>query len=157
MPVVYILQDPESKTGIFRAPLIQTIVNKVWFKNKEDDGVIHPEFSENDALSMVTMAFDLTVVSFICEITFKLFIFLTNTCQIENNLDEWVTGEHVDVPFTATTYKSKYCAHFKRITDFEKKTHNANIIPRLLKHILKAARWVLTSIIQCLRDIYLFI
>ena len=57
-------QDPLLKTGIFRAPLIQMIVNKVWFKNKEDDGVIHPEFSKNDALPMATMAFVLTVVSF---------------------------------------------------------------------------------------------
>ena len=23
-------------------------------------------------------------------------------------MDEWVTGEHVDVPFTATSYKAKY-------------------------------------------------
>ena len=52
------------KTGIFRAPLIQMIINKVWFKNKEDDGVIHPEFSENDIIPMATMAFVLTVVSF---------------------------------------------------------------------------------------------
>ena len=57
-------QDPLLKTSIFCAPLIQMIVNKVWFKNKEDEGVIHPEFSEYDALSMATMAFVLTVVSF---------------------------------------------------------------------------------------------
>jgi Domain of unknown function (DUF6532) len=57
-------QDPAAKSGIFRAPLIQTIINKVWFKNKQDDGVIHPEFSENDVLPMATVAFVLTVVSF---------------------------------------------------------------------------------------------
>jgi Domain of unknown function (DUF6532) len=60
--------------GIFRAPLIQIIINKVWFKNKEDDGVIHPEFSENDALPMVTIAFVQTVVSLIFGITFNLFL-----------------------------------------------------------------------------------
>jgi hypothetical protein len=57
-------QEPALKTGIFRAPLIQTIINKVWFKNKDDDGVIHPEFSENDVLQIATIAFVLTVVSF---------------------------------------------------------------------------------------------
>ena len=31
------------KTGIFCAPLIQTIINKVWFKNKEDDSIVHPQ------------------------------------------------------------------------------------------------------------------
>ena len=56
-------QDPVSKTGIFRGPLIQTLINKIWFKNKEDDGVIHPEFSENDMLPMPTVAFVMTVVS----------------------------------------------------------------------------------------------
>ena len=66
---VYI-QDPESKTGIFRAPLIQTIINKVWFKNKEDDGIIHPEFSENDTLPMATVAFVQTVVSLFFVIRF---------------------------------------------------------------------------------------
>ena len=49
--------------GIFCAPLIQTIINKVWFKNKEDDGIIHPEFLENDSLPMATIAFVPTVVS----------------------------------------------------------------------------------------------
>jgi Domain of unknown function (DUF6532) len=39
------------------------IINKVWFKNKQDDGVIHPEFSENDSLPMATIAFVLAVVS----------------------------------------------------------------------------------------------
>jgi hypothetical protein len=62
--------------------------------------------------------------------------------QIENNFDEWVTGEHIDVPFTTTAYKAKYRTHLKRITDFEKKTHEANIIPRLFKHMLKSARFV---------------
>jgi hypothetical protein len=62
------------KKGIFRAPLIQNIINKVWFKNKDDDGVIHPEFSENDMLPMATVAFVLTLVIF----NFRLFLFLTN-------------------------------------------------------------------------------
>ena len=58
-------QDPASKNGIFRAPLLQILINKIWFKNKEDDGVIHPEFSENDMLPIATIAFVQTVVSYI--------------------------------------------------------------------------------------------
>jgi hypothetical protein len=54
--------DPTLKKGIFRAPLIQTLINKIWFKNKEDDGAIHPEFSEDDILPMATVAFVQTVV-----------------------------------------------------------------------------------------------
>jgi hypothetical protein len=66
------------KTGIFRAPLIQTLINKVWFKNKDDDGVIHPEFSENDVLPMVTMAFVLTLVSLIFWNHFQVFLLLSD-------------------------------------------------------------------------------
>jgi hypothetical protein len=62
------------KKGIFRAPLIQNIINKVWFKNKDDDGVIHPEFSENDMLPMATVAFVLTLVIS----NFWLFLFISN-------------------------------------------------------------------------------
>jgi hypothetical protein len=51
------------KTGIFRAPLIQTLINKIWFKNKEDDGAIHPEFSEDNKLPMAMIAFVQTLVS----------------------------------------------------------------------------------------------
>jgi hypothetical protein len=65
------------KTGIFRSPLIQTIINKTWFKNKEDEGVIHPEFSENNALPMATIAFVLTVVSYyFLGIAFELILLL---------------------------------------------------------------------------------
>ena len=60
-------QDPVSKTGIFCAPLLQTLINKVWFKNKEDEGIIHPKFSENDTLSKATIAFVLTVVSLVLQ------------------------------------------------------------------------------------------
>lgn len=65
------------KSGIFRAPLIQKIINKVWFKNKQDEGVIHPEFSEDDKLPMATIAFVLTVVSFehhSCSLHFLTFL-----------------------------------------------------------------------------------
>jgi hypothetical protein len=130
-------------TGIFRAPLIQTLVNKIWFKNKEDDGAIHPEFSEDDMLLMATIAFVQTVVSFfffiVAPVTDSYLILFP---QIENNLDEWVTGEHIDVPFTATAYKSKYRIHLKHIMDFKEKTCEADIIPRILRHMLKTARYV---------------
>jgi hypothetical protein len=60
--------------------------------------------------------------------------------QIENNLDEWVTGEHVAVPFSQTAYEEKYIMHVKRLNDFDEKTKESNIIPRIRKHLLKMAR-----------------
>jgi Domain of unknown function (DUF6532) len=49
--------------GIFLAPTIQTLINKSWFRNKKDDGVMHPEFFEDEMMSVSTIALVLTVVS----------------------------------------------------------------------------------------------
>jgi hypothetical protein len=49
--------------GIFLVPLIQTLINKTWFRGKKDDGVIHPEFFKDEMLSLITIALILTVVS----------------------------------------------------------------------------------------------
>jgi len=65
--------------------------------------------------------------------------------QIENNLDEWVTGEHISVAFSQTAYEQKYLAHLKRLNDFDEKTKESNIMPRLRKHLLKMARSVGTK------------
>ncbi|KIK04876.1 hypothetical protein K443DRAFT_4235 [Laccaria amethystina LaAM-08-1] len=96
-----------DRTGLYRHPIIQTIINKMYFKNKTDDGIVNPEFSENEELSLVTLALVLTV--------------------IDNCLDEWQTGEHVDVQFSAAAYKNKFIAHLKRLEDFAEKTKDANI------------------------------
>lgn len=53
--------------SIFCASVIQTLINKVLFKNRDDDGVKHPEFSEKDALPMVAIAFVMTLVSLLLE------------------------------------------------------------------------------------------
>lgn len=73
-------------------------------------------------------------------LTFMLIICSNLYQQAENCIDEWQTGEHVDVQFTATAYKHKFNAHLKQITEFEKKTQESDIIPRLLKYILKQAK-----------------
>ena len=67
--------------------------------------------------------------------------------QIENNLDEWVTGEHISVAFSQTAYEQKYLAHIKRLKDFDERTKEANILPRIRKHLLKMARYVTRAIL----------
>jgi hypothetical protein len=64
---------------MFMAPLIQTIINNAWFRDAKDDGVVHPEFSGSDGgkLSLVTLAFVLTVVC-LCVMT-QLKHFLINS------------------------------------------------------------------------------
>ena len=77
-------------------------------------------------LLLSTIALVLTVVSPciwvpLCGHGFKF--------QIENNLDEWVTGEHVPVAFSQNVYEQKYLAHLKHLKDFDEKTKESNIMP----------------------------
>lgn len=59
---------------------------------------------------------------------------------VENCIDEWQTGKHVDAQVTAAAYKHRFNAHLKQIIEFVKKTQESDIVPRLLKHMLKMAR-----------------
>ena len=74
--------------------------------------------------------------------------------QIENNLDEWVTGEHVSVAFSQSTYEQKYLTHLKRLKDFDERTKDSNIVPRIRKHLLKMARYVISANLKCNRLTY---
>lgn len=60
--------------------------------------------------------------------------------QVECCLDELQTGEHVDVPFSANVYQPRFVAILQMLLDFDKKTKDANIVPRLCKHLLKNAQ-----------------
>ena len=67
-------------------------------------------------------------------------LFVLTYQQTENCIDEWQTGEHVDVQFMATAHKHKFNTHLKQIVEFKKKTQESEIIPHLLKHFLKLAK-----------------
>ncbi|KAG6806709.1 hypothetical protein H0H92_010303 [Tricholoma furcatifolium] len=112
-------KDGENCTGFLLHPIFQEILNKTWFKSKTDEGPTHVEFLAG-GIPLITIALIATIV--------------------ECCLDEWVSGERADVPFTAAQYKTKFEAHFKIIVTFEAKTRKANIIPRLRQHMLKKAR-----------------
>ena len=62
--------------------------------------------------------------------------------QIENNLDEWVTGKHISIAFSQMAYEQKYLMHLKCLRDFDERTKDSNIVPRIRKHLLKMARYV---------------
>lgn len=57
-----LLQDTKERKGLYRHIAFQSVINKMWFKSKTDEGVIHPEFSEGGMLSQVTKALTITVV-----------------------------------------------------------------------------------------------
>ena len=58
---------------MYMAPLIQTIINNTWFRDAKDDGVVHPEFSNGGKLSLVTLAFVLTVACLCANVMTEIF------------------------------------------------------------------------------------
>ena len=60
----------ENKFYVTCALVIQTIINKMWFCNKDNEGVIHPEFSEGGLLSIYTIALAFTVVTILISILY---------------------------------------------------------------------------------------
>ena len=57
-----VLSDNEGKhKGIYNHPIIQKAVNKIWFKNKRDEGIMFPDYF--NPVSIPSIALILTVVS----------------------------------------------------------------------------------------------
>ncbi|KAJ2931041.1 hypothetical protein H1R20_g6044, partial [Candolleomyces eurysporus] len=116
----YIYKDPVKRTGIYRHPSIQTIINMTWFRNAADDGPTNAEFSDGgDGIPLSTIA--LTLAAIHCA------------------LDEWITGEREDVEFRNHVYQKHYTKHLDSLNELEEHTVEENIIPRLRKHWLKTA------------------
>jgi hypothetical protein len=55
-------QDMQARSGLYRHPIIQSIINKTWFRNITDEGVTCAAYSEGGGVSVVTLAIVLTVV-----------------------------------------------------------------------------------------------
>ncbi|KAF5328972.1 hypothetical protein D9611_013502 [Ephemerocybe angulata] len=85
-----------------------------------DEGPTHAAFSRENQVPKPTVALVLTA--------------------IECVLDEWVSGEHVEVQFSANSYHAKYDQHIATLEAFDENTAEDRILPRLLEHILKVSR-----------------
>ena len=66
------IHDPEQRSGLYKNPLIQKIVNVMWFRNALDEGVSYPDHFQ--PLKTHTVALVLTVVRLIFTTSFKLLI-----------------------------------------------------------------------------------
>ncbi|KAH9952243.1 hypothetical protein BGW80DRAFT_1127825, partial [Lactifluus volemus] len=113
-------QDFEKRTGYLLTPAISDIVNKMWFEDKEDDGIVFSKCftSDGGGIPPQTIALVCTVVSL-----------------VHSNL-----GAFSEIPFTRSMYRARYEARLEYFEDFSKKTRQASIIPRLCQRILKLAR-----------------
>ncbi|KAI6015779.1 hypothetical protein BKA83DRAFT_74976, partial [Pisolithus microcarpus] len=81
----------DGRRGFLKVPLIQKIINTMWFANKHDNGVRfhnHLKPFPYPALALVLTA-------------------------IECCIDEWMTGMQTDIPFTIQEYCGTYKSHLK--------------------------------------------
>ena len=113
------LSDEAGKRkGIYTHPIIQKAVNKMWFKNKRDEGITYPDYF--NPVSVPSIALILTAVSRLLSFPFKLYsnCFFRYHFQIECNIDEWATGLKTDITFWAEEYRPVYEAHVASLNQF---------------------------------------
>ncbi|KAI6012380.1 hypothetical protein EDC04DRAFT_2609504 [Pisolithus marmoratus] len=99
--------EEDRHWGFLKAPLIQKIVNTMWFATKHDNGVVfHTYFKPfpYPALALVLVV-------------------------IECCIDEWVMGTRMDIPFTIQEYHGAYKSHLKCLRAFEDATKLYSILP----------------------------
>lgn len=117
--VGFVYRYPKERLQIYEHPVLQSIINAVWFQNPKDEGVKYGEYFGR-RIPLPTLALVMTA--------------------IENVLDEWRTGEHQEIRFTEGTYKEKYEKNLEELENFQQKTRQAKILPTLRAELLQHAR-----------------
>jgi Domain of unknown function (DUF6532) len=70
-----VLSDENGKRkGIYNHPIIQKAVNKMWFNNKRDEGIVFQEYFK--PIPIASIALILTAVSGSSSITFIILLLL---------------------------------------------------------------------------------
>ncbi|KAI6041031.1 hypothetical protein EDC04DRAFT_2566153, partial [Pisolithus marmoratus] len=108
------------KVSFLKVPLIQKIINTMWFSNKHDEGIMFLEH-------------------------FKPFPYPTLTlvlAAIECCIDKWVTGKWGNISFTTQEYRSVYEAYLKCLKDFDNTTKEVCVLPAICTRIYEAGWYV---------------
>ncbi|GLB43864.1 hypothetical protein LshimejAT787_1500480 [Lyophyllum shimeji] len=113
------LADEEGKRrGIYGHDIIQKGINGLWFKNKNDAGIIYQSYF--DPMPNEAIAFVLTA--------------------IECGIDHWLTGIKTDIEFRTTEYKSVYQSHLDSLKAFGEHTKKYDLLGKLRKKLYKNGR-----------------
>ncbi|KAK6987696.1 hypothetical protein R3P38DRAFT_3332501 [Favolaschia claudopus] len=128
-------KDVANKKGLFKHPIIQKAVNAMWFANRRDEGPSHPEYFK--PIPVEALAAILTVVRTVSLLIFQILIL----SQIENTIDEYLTGIKTDVPFTTTEYRTLYDTHLHSLLDFDKHTAKYNLLDKILTRLHDEGRF----------------
>ena len=132
-----------KRKGIYNHPIIQKAVNKMWFNNKRDEGVLFQDYF--NPISVSSIALILTAVSlFFFVYTLNFNCFLLRCIQIECNIDEWATGIKTDITFYAEEYRAIYDSHVVSLNEFGvySKSRNFDLLGRLQHKLYNFGRWV---------------
>ncbi|KAG6818720.1 hypothetical protein H0H93_002504 [Arthromyces matolae] len=103
----------DARKGIYRHPIIQTAVNKVWFTNTRDEGVVFTDMF--NPMPIPAIALILTA--------------------IECNIDEWTTGLKTDKAFYADDYRATYLKHIESLETFGKATAKHDMLKTMQKRL----------------------
>ncbi|KAI6028230.1 hypothetical protein EDC04DRAFT_2572981 [Pisolithus marmoratus] len=115
--------DEDGQWGFLKAPLIQKIINTMWFANKHDDGVVFHDYFKPFPL----LALALVLVA------------------IECCIDEWVTGTQTDIPFTIQEYHGAYKSHLKCLHVFKDATKQYNALPGICARLYEVG-WCVSQL-----------
>ncbi|KAI9069145.1 hypothetical protein FKP32DRAFT_1545651, partial [Trametes sanguinea] len=113
-------QHEEDHDGLYENDIIQMVVNQVFYKDAEDDGIL---------LSTVYDPFPTRAVALV----------LT---AIQCAIDEWSTGVHTNVKFTEDAYSNIYKDHLQDLQDFEAASGEDRILLQMRKEISQYGRYV---------------
>jgi hypothetical protein len=107
------IKDTANRTGDFKHPVIQAIVNGVWFCDSNAHGIKFSHYFTSH-LPLPALAFVLTLVSVLIRSIYVLICL-----QIEVVLDEWQTGEEKQLVFSEAEYKTKFEEHLRSLKRWE--------------------------------------
>ncbi|GBE84276.1 hypothetical protein SCP_0602540 [Sparassis crispa] len=116
---LFVYQDMQKKTGLYKTELLPMVIGDMWFANKHDEGVhFHEMFNP---MPKITIALVLAA--------------------IECCIDEWAMGIKENVQFTALSYKPIFNAHLECLERFDKHTVRYKLLGRLCKSLHANARF----------------
>ncbi|KAI0746149.1 hypothetical protein C8Q76DRAFT_665579 [Earliella scabrosa] len=111
-------KDPEQLDGLYEAPIIQMVVNKIYYKKPADDGIIHQDLYRHFPLAGIALA--LTAIQ--CAIC------------------EWKTGVFNSVRFDEGAYGTVYAEHVAKLEELEAKSEQDKIVTDIGRQIARTGR-----------------
>ncbi|RDX48189.1 hypothetical protein OH76DRAFT_1384037 [Lentinus brumalis] len=108
----------DEHAGLYEAEIIQVVVNRVWYKDAKDDGILLGD--TYTPFPMRGLALVLTAIQ----------------CAIE----EWSFGQYSPVAFTEQTYKSAYKAHCDGLQTYEQDSKELKIVSEICASIAQEGR-----------------